>query len=255
MIIVISPAKNLDFKSPAPVQEYTQPDYLKQSTLLIKRLRELDPTDLTKLFSVNPQIAHLNYDRFAQWQLPFTPENAKQAAFAFNGEVYNGLKAKTLTSEVLHFAQNHLRILSGLYGVLRPLDLMQPYRLEMGTKLDTDHAENLYEFWGETITDEISKTLAQSEQPPVLINLASQEYFKSIYRKRLNARVIDFEFLEMRNGKFKPITVYMKKARGMMTRFIIGKRIIDPEQLKNFDTEGYAFAADLSEENRWVFVR
>lgn len=166
MIIVISPAKNLDFKSPTPEINFTQPDFLKRSAVLIKRLRELEAADLAKLFSVSPQIAQLNYDRFRHWHRPFTTDNARQAIFAFNGEVYNGLKAKTLSVDDLLFAQDHLRILSGLYGVLRPLDLIQPYRLEMGIKLDTDHTENLYEFWDNDITSKINKSFNHSEAPP-----------------------------------------------------------------------------------------
>lgn len=256
MLIVISPAKNLDFKTAAPVADHTQPDYLKQSAALIKRLRDIEAPDLMKLYSVSREIASLNYERYRQWRLPFTPENAKQAVFAFNGEVYNGLKAKTLTPDDIRFAQDHLRMLSGLYGVLRPLDLIQPYRLEMGIKLDTAKAENLYEFWDSKITKNLNDVLkSQSEEVPVLINLASHEYFKSVHRKKLKARIIDFEFVEMRDGKPKTITVYMKKARGMMTRFIIENRLTDPEGLKAFDAEGYAFAEELSEKDRWVFIR
>ncbi|WP_243347565.1 peroxide stress protein YaaA [Parabacteroides sp. FAFU027] len=256
MLIVISPAKNLDYKTTAPVTDFTQPDYLKQSSKLIKRLRDIEVPDLMKLYSVSREIASLNYERYKQWHLPFTPENAKQAVFAFNGEVYNGLKAKTLAPDDIQFAQGHLRMLSGLYGVLRPLDLIQPYRLEMGIKLDTAKAENLYEFWDNKITKNLNEVLkSQIGEESVLINLASHEYFKAIHRKSVKARIIDFEFVEMRDGKPKPITVYMKKARGMMTRFIIENRLIDPEQLKAFDTEGYAFVEDFSEKDRWVFVR
>jgi Uncharacterized protein conserved in bacteria len=256
MLIVISPAKNLDFKTTAPVADFTQPDYLRQSSKLIKRLRGLEVPDLIKLYSVSREIASLNYERYKKWHLPFTPENAKQAVFAFNGEVYNGLKAKTLTPDDILFAQDHLRMLSGLYGVLRPLDLIQPYRLEMGIKLDTDKAENLYEYWDNKITKNLNEVLKpQSGEKPVLINLASHEYFKAVHRKKIKARIIDLEFVEMRDGKFKPITVYMKKARGMMARFIIENRLTDPEQLKVFDVEGYAFAEELSEKDRWVFVR
>lgn len=235
--------------------ECTQPDFTKLSKKLISRLREIPAPDLAKLFNVNPEIAQLNYQRFRAWKLPFTSENAKQAVFAFNGEVYNGLKAKTMTEEDVQFAQNHLRILSGLYGVLRPLDLVQPYRLEMGIPLDTEKAKNLYEFWDQRITKTISKAIAESGDEKVLVNLASHEYFKAVDRKRLKTRIIDVEFQEMRDGKFKPIIVYMKKARGMMTRFAIENRISNPEDLKAFDVEGYAFAEELSEPNRWVFVR
>ncbi len=255
MLIVISPAKNLDFKTPTNCVTFSEPEFIKFSKQLIHRLRDFSAQDLAKLFHVNPAIAQLNFSRFRAWNLPFTPQNAKQAMFAFNGEVYNGLKAKTLTEEDIEYAQGHLRILSGLYGVLRPLDLIQPYRLEMGIPLDTNIANNLYEFWGDRILKTLSKAIKQSGEEQVLINLASHEYFKSIQRKNLKIRVIDIEFQEMKNGKFKPIIVYTKKARGMMTRFAIENRISNPEDLKAFDAERYAFAEDLSEKNRWVFVR
>ncbi|MFZ4454650.1 MAG: peroxide stress protein YaaA [Bacteroidales bacterium] len=255
MLIVISPAKNVDFKTPAPFAEFTQPQFASQSKTLIKRLRDISAPDLAKLFNVNPAIAQLNVDRYRTWRLPFTPLNAKQAVFAFNGEVYNGLKAKTLPIEDILFAQNHLRILSGLYGVLRPLDLIQPYRLEMGIPLDTEQADNLYQFWGDKISKAVAKAVKESGDEQILINLASHEYFKSVNRKKLKIRIIDIEFNEMKDGKFKPIIVYTKKARGMMTRFMIENRITNPEELKAFDVEGYAFAEDLSEPNKWVFVR
>lgn len=255
MLIVISPAKNVDFKSPPPISDFTIPEFGNLSKKLITRLRDLSAQDLAKLFKVNPSIAQLNYDRYKAWRLPFTPENAKQAVFAFNGEVYNGLKAKTLSKDDLEYTQNHLRILSGLYGVLRPLDLIQPYRLEMGIPLDTYDAKNLYEFWNDRISKTIAKATVESGNEPVLINLASHEYFKSVKRKMLKARVIDIEFHQMKNGKFKAIVVYTKKARGMMTRFAMENRISNPEELKAFDVEGYAFAEEFSEENKWVFVR
>ncbi|MDD2797994.1 MAG: peroxide stress protein YaaA [Bacteroidales bacterium] len=255
MLIVISPAKNVDFKTPPPISLYSQPDFVKSSKILIHRLFDLSARDLAKLFNVNPSIAQLNYERYRSWRLPFTLENAKQAAFAFNGEVYNGLKAKTLSVSNIEYAQDHLRILSGLYGVLRPLDLIQPYRLEMGIPLDTENANNLYEFWGDRITKAIAKAIKHSGDEQVLINLSSHEYFKSVQRKKLKARVIDIEFNEMKNGKFKPIIVYTKKARGMMARFIIENKIGNPEELKLFDVERYGFAEELSTENKWVFVR
>lgn len=255
MLIVISPAKNVDFKTPPPFTEFTQPQFTSQSKTLINRLRGIAAPDLAKLFHVNPAIAQLNVERYRAWRLPFTPENAKQAVFAFNGEVYNGLKTKTLSPEDVLYAQNHLRILSGLYGVLRPLDLIQPYRLEMGIPLDTSSADNLYQFWGDKISKAVAKAVKESGGEQVIVNLASHEYFKAVNRKDLKIRVIDIEFNEMKDGKFKPIIVYTKKARGMMTRFMIENRISNPEELKAFDVEGYAFAEELSEPNKWVFVR
>jgi len=255
MLIVISPAKNLDFKSKVNCEAYTMPKFIKQSSVLIGRLREIPVSDLAELFQINGKLANLNFGRFKCWQEEHNSENSRQAILAFNGEVYNGLKAKSLTTEDLHFAQKKVRILSGLYGVLRPLDLIQPYRLEMGIPLDTNSAKNLYEYWGSQIREEITKSTSESGNNEVIVNLASQEYTKAIQRKEIQQRIIDIEFLEMRNGRFKPITVYMKKARGMMTRYAVTNRLENPEELKNFGEEGYAFAEELSEENRWIFVR
>lgn len=255
MLIIISPAKILDLKPQNVVSEYTIPDYLAKSKLIIDRVRQLSINDLSKLSGTNLNIAKTNYDRFYNWQTPFTTNNAKQAALLFNGEVYNGLKAKTLNQEDFDYMQNHLRILSGLYGVLRPLDLMQPYRLEIGSKLQVGKAKNLYEFWGNTITKKLNEALEESGNPKILINLASGEYFKSVNTKLLNAKVIDIEFYETKNDSLKTIVVYTKKARGMMARYIIQNHIEDPEELKGFDAEGYWFSPSLSTENKFVFTR
>lgn len=255
MLILLSPAKNLDYKKSYMISDFSMPQFTKQSSELIDTLRDLSVDDLKKLFKVNPQLAQLNFERFREWKLPFTTENAKQAIFAFNGEVYNGLNVRTLSGMEIDFAQNHIRILSGLYGVLKPLDLIQPYRLEMGIPLETTNAKNLYEFWGDRLRKNIIKTVKSSTEEQVIVNLASAEYIKSIQRKEIKTRIIDVEFVEMRNGKFKPITIYMKKARGMMARYAIQNRITQSEELKSFDTEGYAFAEDLSQKDRWVFVR
>lgn len=255
MLILLSPAKNLDYKKSYMISDFSMPKFTRHSSELIDTLRGLSVDDLKKLFKVNPQLAQLNYERFREWRLPFSTENARQAIFAFNGEVYNGLNVRTLSGMEIDFAQNHIRILSGLYGVLKPLDLIQPYRLEMGIPLETSNARNLYDFWGDRLRKEITQTVKSSTEEPVIINLASAEYIKSIQRKEMKTRIVDVEFVEMRNGKFKPITIYMKKARGMMARYAIQNRITHSEDLKSFDTEGYAFAEDLSEKNRWVFVR
>ncbi|MBN1462503.1 MAG: peroxide stress protein YaaA [Paludibacteraceae bacterium] len=256
MLIIISPAKILNLKPQNVVSKYTLPDFLDKSKQVIERARELNIEDLQKLSQVNRSIAQTNYDRFYNWQTPFTPENAKQAILTFNGEVYNGLQAKTFSSEDFDYLQNHLRILSGLYGVLRPLDLMQPYRLEIGSKLNVGKTNNLYDFWGNTITEKLNEAFETSGNPKVLINLASGEYFKSVNAKLLKAKVIDIEFYEIKNdGSLKTIVVYTKKARGMMARYIIQNRIEEPEDLKGFDAEGYWFSPQLSNENKLVFTR
>ncbi|MDP4210215.1 MAG: peroxide stress protein YaaA [Bacteroidota bacterium] len=254
MIIVISPSKTLNFK-PAPSEiPHTQPAYTSKSQELINTLRSFSPKDLASLFKVSSAIAELNFERYATWHLPFTPKNAKQSILAFKGEVYNGLKAETFDAADLAFAQDHLRILSGLYGLLRPLDLIQPYRLEMGTHLKTSKAKNLYLFWNHLITQNLNKELS-TESKPVLINLASAEYFKAINTQLLKARVITPEFREHKNGKYEMIGVYAKKARGLMSRFTILNRLTDPEDLKAFDDEGYHFNPHLSQNDTWVFSR
>jgi len=232
------------------------PDFLDKSKQVIERVQELSIEDLQKLSQVNRSIAQTNHDRFYNWQTPFTPENAKQAILTFNGEVYNGLQAKTLNMDDFNYLQDHLRILSGLYGVLRPLDLMQPYRLEIGSGLNVGKAKNLYNFWGNLITEKLNEALEESGEPKVLVNLASGEYFKSVNTKLLKAKVIDVEFYETKDdGSLKTIVVYTKKARGMMARYIIQNRIEDPEDLKGFDAEGYWFSPQLSNEQKLVFMR
>ncbi len=256
MLIIISPAKILDLKPQNLVSDYTIPDCLDKAKQVIKRARELSADELAELSGTNQSIAKTNLDRFYNWKTPFTTNNAKQAVFLFNGMVYTGLKAKTLNPEDLNFMQNHLRILSGLYGVLRPLDLMQPYRLEIGCGLQVGKAKNLYDFWGDTITEKLNEVIETSGNPKVLVNLASGEYFKSVNTKILKAKVIDIEFYETKNdGSYKTIVVYTKKARGMMTRYIIQNRIDEPEELKGFDAEGYWFSPQLSTDEKFVFTR
>lgn len=255
MIIIISPAKILDLKPQNLTTEYSMPDFLPKAKAVIERARQLSIEDIQNLSAVNTKIAKTNYDRFYNWHTPFTPDNAKQAIFTFNGEVFNGLKAKTLNPDDLPYLQSHLRILSGLYGVLRPLDLMQPYRLEIGCGLNVGKAKNLYEYWGDTITKKLNEALGESGNPKVLINLASGEYFKSVHTDKLKAKVIHIEFFEIKDDKPKTIVVYTKKARGMMARYIIQNRIEDPEDLKGFGEEGYWFSPQLSSEDRFVFTR
>lgn len=254
MLIVVSPAKTLDFETPAKTETYSQPRFLDQSKKLVTEMRKMAPLDISNLMGISDKLASLNAARYEQWQQPFTTTNAKQAVLAFKGDVYTGLDAETLSDKDLSFAQEHLRILSGLYGVLRPLDLMQPYRLEMGIKLANEKGPNLYSFWGDEITDSINQELAESSNP-VLINLASNEYFKSVKPKKLKAEVITPVFKDEKNGKYKIISFYAKKARGLMTRYIIDNRIDSPESLKAFDVEGYYFKPEESNSKEWVFYR
>lgn len=253
MLFVISPAKNLNENQTAPVAAYSQPDLLADAAVLMDELRRLAPQDIAKLMHVSDKIALLNAERNAAWQPPFTPENAKQAVYLFNGDVYEGLAAESLPPAGVDYLQAHLRILSGLYGLLRPLDLIQPYRLEMGTALANPRGKNLYEFWGDTIAEALNRALAE-QQTDTLINLASQEYFKSVSGK-LNARLITPVFKDEKNGQYKVISFYAKRARGLMVRYAAEQQISEPEDLKAFDLEGYAYNAAASNEKEWVFLR
>ncbi len=254
MLIVVSPAKTLDYESELPTLKTTQPRLLDDSDVLIERARQLSPADVSSLMGVSDKIAHLNVERFAQWQRPFNKKNARPAAFAFKGDVYTGLEIDTFTDNQLKEAQTSFRMLSGLYGVLRPLDLMQPYRLEMGTKLDTPRGKDLYTFWGDIITEQLNKDM-KAAKTDVLVNLASNEYFKSVNKKGINGRIIEPVFQDEKNGKYKVISFYAKKARGLMAAWIIKKGIKDPAKLKNFDVAGYCFASDLSTPDKPVFCR
>jgi len=254
MLSVISPAKTLDFETPTAIESYTLPAHLTQSRKLVRRLRQMSADDLRDLMRVSDNIAELNHQRFKQWETPFRPDNARQALFAFKGDVYLGLDAASMGQADAEFAQDHLRILSGLYGLLRPLDLMQPYRLEMGTRLDTEAGSNLYQFWDRRITKSLNQELKQSDSK-TLINLASGEYFKSIKTRELKADVITPAFREYRDGEYRFIQFFAKKARGSMARFLIDNRIDRAEDLKSFDRDGYRFEPKLSAEREWVFTR
>ena len=254
MLVVVSPAKNLDFQSPALIDDFSQPQLLKEAKMLISRCKKLSPADIASLMSLSDKLAGLNADRYAAWTVPFSPANAKQAILAFNGDVYVGLDANSFSAGDFAFAQQQLRILSGLYGVLRPLDLMQAYRLEMGTRLDTKQGDNLYQFWGDTITRTLNQTL-QDQGGEVLINLASNEYFKSVKTKLLKATIVTPEFKDEKGGQYKVISFFAKKARGMMARYIIQHRLKDPEQLKHFNLGGYQYSEALSTTNKLVFTR
>lgn len=254
MLIVISPAKTLDFETPPTIGDFSIPDFLDQSETLVGELRGMTPPQLSELMGISAKLGDLNFGRFLEWSQPFTTDNAKQAVLAFKGDVYSGLQAESLSKKELNWAQKHLRILSGLYGLLRPLDLMQPYRLEMGTRFVNSRGKNLYEFWGSTITDALNEVLARDKHP-VLINLASNEYYKSVQPERLGAEIITPVFKDWKGGKYKIISFYAKRARGLMTGFIIRNRITDPEQIKTFDDEGYSYNPAMSSAGEWVFVR
>ncbi len=254
MLFVVSPAKNLDFEQPPTVSEFSQPEFLDDAQALVDVCSELSPAKLSSLMSISDKLAGLNAARFASWSVPFDKENAKQAVLAFNGDVYTGLDASSLNSADLAFAQQHMRILSGLYGLLRPLDLMQAYRLEMGTKLTNPQGKDLYAFWGDKLTKKLNDTLHTHEQK-ILINLASNEYFKSVKKKQLNARIITPIFKDAKNGEFKVISFYAKKARGLMARFIIQNRLTDYQKLKEFDLGGYQYSEQMSSGDQWVFTR
>jgi len=254
MLIFLSPAKSLDYTTPPQVATHTRPAFLKQSETLIKQLRKLSPADIANLMDLSDPLALLNFNRYADWKLPFTPENAKQAVLAFDGDVYDGLAAKTLSAADLDFAQQHVRILSGLYGILRPLDLMQPYRLEMGTKFANKGGKDLYAFWGERLLDAINAEL-EAMQRPVAVNLASEEYFKAAVGRKFKGQLIQPVFEDWKSGKYKIISFYAKRARGLMTRYAVLNRLDEPEGLKDFDYDGYAFAPSVSDDRRWVFRR
>jgi len=254
MLMVISPAKTLDYSTPPVTQTHSQPEYLAQSAELIALLREMSPAQISELMQLSDKLAGLNVARYASWQPPFTLDNAKQALLAFKGDVYTGLTAEDFSEQDFVFAQQHLRILSGLYGLLRPLDLMQPYRLEMGTRLANQQGKDLYAFWGTQISQWLNQALAQ-QGDNLLLNLASNEYFSAIKKDALNAQIIDTEFRDLKNGQYKIISFYAKKARGLMARFVIKERVQQMEALKDFNAEGYYFSPQHSSENRLVFLR
>lgn len=254
MLMVISPAKTLDFETPPTTERFTQPQYLDHSQELITQLRELTPAQIGELMHLSDKLSGLNAARFGSWNPAFTPENAKQALLAFKGDVYTGLQAETLSEKQLSYAQDHLRMLSGLYGLLRPLDLMQPYRLEMGTKLANGRGKDLYAFWGTRISEWLNQALAE-QGDDLLLNLASNEYFSAVKRSALNAQIIDTEFKDLKNGQYKIISFYAKKARGMMSRFVITEQINTPNAMKEFDMNGYRYSSEQSSDTKLVFLR
>jgi cytoplasmic iron level regulating protein YaaA (DUF328/UPF0246 family) len=254
MLIVLSPAKTLDFDTPAPLRKHTQPQLLEQSRVLNAVLRDYDVAGLGKLMGISADLAQLNVERSRQWAPPFSLDNAKQSLFAFRGDVYGGLDADSLTSADLAFTQQHLRILSGLYGLLRPLDLMQAYRLEMGTKLANPGGKNLYAFWGDTLTHALNQAL-RAQGDGVLVNLASEEYFAAVKPRLLEAEVLTPVFKDYKNGSYKIISFFAKKARGQMASWIIRERLDNPAALQTFDAGGYRYSKPLSTETELVFTR
>jgi cytoplasmic iron level regulating protein YaaA (DUF328/UPF0246 family) len=254
MLIVLSPAKSLDYKTPSKVKTTTLPEFVTESAKLIAELKKLSPQELANLMGLSDQLAALNVGRYRDWSKKFTEENSKPAIYAFNGDVYEGFDVQTLNAKALDFAQNHLRILSGLYGALRPLDLMQPYRLEMGTAFKNIRGKDLYAFWGERVTNSLKKLLEQ-EKKPVLLNLASEEYFKVLQAKSLGCPVISPVFQDGKDGKYKIISFYAKRARGLMARYVVENRITDPEDLQGFNIDGYKYVTSESMPDKPIFRR
>jgi len=254
MIAVISPAKTLDFASSAITKKFTLPDELEKSEIIIKKLKSFSVKKLSDLMALSLPLSTLNVERYQEWSKDFSAENAKQAILAFKGDVYIGLAAETFTEKDLTFSQEHMLILSGLHGYLRPLDLIQPYRLEMGTSISVGRAKNLYGYWSETVTNYINQSIA-NHQEETLINLASEEYFKVVDKKKLTCKLIDVEFKEKKGSSYQTVGFFAKKARGYMSNFIVKNKLENTKDLKQFDTAGYAFNKSLSTEKKWLFTR
>jgi cytoplasmic iron level regulating protein YaaA (DUF328/UPF0246 family) len=254
MLIVLSPAKSLDYKTPVKVKSPTLPEFVSESAKLIADLKKMAPQDVAKLMGLSDQLAVLNVGRYRDWSKKFTNENSKPAIYAFDGDVYDGFDAKSLNQKAIDFAQKHVRILSGLYGALRPLDLMQPYRLEMGTALKNARGKDLYAFWGGRVTESLKKVLDEQKKP-FLLNLASEEYFKVLQPKELGCPVISPVFQDAKDGKYKIISFYAKRARGLMARYVVENRITDPADLKGFNLDGYKYYAAESKIDKPIFRR
>ena len=256
MLTIISPAKSLDFDSKVATKKHSNPQFLKEASELVDGLRKLSPASISSLMSISEKLANENFNRFNEWKTPFKLDNSRQAIFAFKGDVYLGLKAEELNTYDLNYAQKHLRILSGLYGILRPLDLMQAYRLEMGSKFGAKNKSNLYEFWGTKITDTVNTELnAQPKSTRFLVNLASNEYFSSIKAKEVNAEIVTPEFKDWSKDRYRIISFFAKRARGLMAAYIVKNRIKSPEKLMEFDVDGYSYCSGESTESKLVFKR
>ena len=254
MLIVLSPAKSLDYKTPVKVKTTTLPEFVSESAKLIADLKKLAPQDVSKLMGLSDQLAVLNVGRYRDWSKKFTEANSKPAIYAFDGDVYDGFDVRTLDAKAVAFAQEHIRILSGLYGALRPLDLMQAYRLEMGASFKNARGKDLYAFWGGRVTDSLKKVL-EKDKKPVLLNLASEEYFKVLQPKDLGCPVIAPIFQDAKDGKYKIISFYAKRARGLMARYVVENRITDPADLKGFNLDGYKYYAAESKPDKPIFRR
>ena len=254
MLAIISPAKSLDFETPPVIRKHSTPDFLNESKVLIEELRHFGPADISKLMGISAKLGDLNYRRYAQWSTPFSPSNAKQAALAFTGDVYMGLEGWNFDARDFNFAQQHLRILSGLYGLLRPLDLIQPYRLEMGTGLPTAKGSDLYAFWGDKLTRSVNKAIKDQGQP-ILVNLASKEYFAALQPDAIDARIITPTFRDLKNGRYKFLSFFAKKARGLMASYLIRERVKTVKALKAFNCAGYHYSEEQSRGDNWVFLR
>ena len=254
MMIILSPAKTLDFSSQSPIKDYTLPVFSAKADYLAKKIRKLKPKALTELLQVSPKLAQLNVERYAGWDITLTESHGKQAVFTYNGEVYNGLQANCLSTDAIYFAQGHLRIISGLYGILRPLDKILPHRLEMASPLATGNGSNLYDYWGSKIAKQLIAEM-KTANVETLVNLASQEYYKAVTPYLGKTKVITPVFVENKNGELKVVSIYAKKARGMMSRFALQYQLYDPDHLKAFDEDGYHYNQELSSATQWMFVR
>lgn len=254
MLILLSPAKSLYDHSPVQLDKFTESAFMLEAEKIVSVMKKKKPAQLAQLMDISPKLAELNFQRFQSWQQPFNLENSWQAILMFNGEVYRGLKAETFSEAQFETAQQKVRILSGVYGLLKPLDLIQPYRLEMGTNIGISRKKNLYEFWKTKLTAKLNQELEQTNQK-TLVNLASNEYFSAIDSKKIKARIVTPSFKEQKEGQYRMVTIFAKRARGLMSRFIILNNITDPEEMKAFDLEGYYFNNQLSKENNWVFTR
>jgi len=254
MIIILSPAKSLYDHPPVHFEKFTESAFMPEAEKIISVLKKKKPAQLAQLMDISPKLAELNFHRFQAWEPPFNLENSWQAVLMFHGDVYLGLNAETFSTAEFETAQQNLRILSGVYGLLKPLDLIQPYRLEMGIPISIAKKKNLYEFWKTKITTRLNQELAETSQS-IVVNLASKEYFSAIDSKKLKARIITPSFKELKDGQYQMVSFFAKKARGLMSRFIILNNITDPEEIKAFDMEGYYFNNQLSTQNDWVFTR
>jgi len=255
MLVLISPAKIQNFKPQSVTEQYTLPEFLKQSEQLIQLIKGLSISELAKLLDINSSLTQLNIDRYFNWHLPFSPQNAKQAVLTFDGEAFRGLNAKTFSSDDFDYAQSHLRILSGLYGVLRPLDLIQPYRIDVSSKLRNPKGSDLYAFWKEKVSASVLKAMRNGDKQEFILNLMSKEYLKTLDLKHKKVKIIDVEFYEMKDDQYKQIVIYTKKARGLMAQYVIKNRIEDIEDLKGFSAENYWFSPQMSTDSKLVFTR